>query len=378
MEISSFLDAVNDQKYTASELADLLLDVHSKVDFLNEEFVAANVAGLRDNNWEHLARLFSLGQMFGRNGDLLLVCPHKVVRGGTVSWKMSGIYGRARFRRQFPNALHFVERAFGEARQQPSEVIALEQISSAGSMRGDSGEAFLVPEGYPFKLSEGCPVVNLSNIQKSRFDRLGRNAVRSIFSPPTAELLLGLLDRNEDLIRHCEYELHDVGHATGLGLIAKIRSHSMRSIWSRAVEEWRSDGVGIGIAREMFQNETKTAEVISSNLCTRFGIDSHRYGGFELDSDVNASMLLMQSLIDGGAFYVDENLKLSLMRNDEPTLVAAFELMTAQTRSLTRKELRIKDPSAIAQIYGWVDLSDSAVSLFRVVACRCQNDNRLA
>jgi hypothetical protein len=291
---------------------------------------------------------------------------------------MSGVFGQLKYRRLFPNAFDFVRKTFGETRQQPSEVIAIEKISSAGSMRGDNGEAFLVPEGYPFKLDVGCPVVNLSNVQRLRFERLGRDAINAIFSAPTAALLLGLLGNGEELIRHSEYELHDVGHASGIGLIQKIRARTLRSIWSRAVEEWRADGVGIGVARDMFQDETKTAEIISSNLCTRFGIDSHRYGGFELDSDVNSSMLTMQSLIEGGVFYVDQDLKLSLKRNNEATLIAAVDLMVAQTRSLTSKELRIKDSAAVDQLYGWVGLSESAVTLFRAVVSRYQITNRLA
>jgi hypothetical protein len=331
MDIESFLDEVHSQKHSASELAGFLDEVRSNVGILNDEFVEANVAGLRYSDWGNFSRLFSLSQMFGPSGSLLMVCPHKVVRGGTKSWKMSGVFGQLKYRRRFPNAFDFVQKAFGETRQQPSEVISIEQISSAGSMGGDNGEAFLVPEGYPFKLDAGCPVVNFSNIQKLRFDRLGRDAINAIFAAPTAALLLGLLGNDEELIRHSEYELHDVGHASGIGLIQKIRARTLRSIWSRAVEEWRADGVGIGVARDMFQDETKTAEVISSNLCTRFGIDSHRYGGFELDSDVNSSMLTMQSLIDGGVFYVDQDLKLSLKRNNEATLIAAVDLMVAQT-----------------------------------------------
>jgi hypothetical protein len=378
MNIEVFLEEVHSQNHSASELAGFLEEVRSNNGLLNDEFVEANVVGLRFNEWDNFSRLFSSSRMFGPTGIFLMACPHKVVRGGTKSWKMSGVFGRLKYRRLFPKAFDFVQKAFGETRQQPSEVIAIEQISSAGSMRGDHGEAFLVPESYPFKLDVGCPVVNLSNIQKLRFDRLGRDAINAIFSATTASLLLGLLGNDEELIRHSEYELHDVGHASGIGLIQKIRARTLRSIWSRAVEEWRADGVGIGVARDMFQDETKTAEIISSNLCTRFGIDAHRYGGFELDSDVNSTMLTMQSLIEGGVFYVDQDLKLSLKRNNVATLIAAADLMVAQTRSLTSKELRIKDPSAVDQLYGWVGLSESAVTLFRAVVSRCQITNRLA
>jgi hypothetical protein len=94
------------------------------------------------------------------------------------------------------------------------------------------------------------------------------------------------------------------------------------------------------------------AQLVASNLCTRFGLDAQRRGGLDRDTDVLASLLTFHYLIQSEAIRIGPaSHRLALMETTPQCLVRAVELMRADAVKLTRSEMEQADPHAIWRLY---------------------------
>jgi hypothetical protein len=142
-------------------------------------------------------------------------------------------------------------------------------------------------------------------------------------------------------VQHVEYQFHEAGHAAGVGLTRKFNDQLMPSWWHGAVEEWRSDGVAFEIAGRMI-GEERTGRLIASNFCTRFGVDAHRRGGADVDRDVAASLLTLDSALRPGGLQL-VNGQLALRDVSYQGLFRATEWHRKHAVGLTRDEMAPDD-----------------------------------
>jgi hypothetical protein len=231
-------------------------------------------------------------------------------------------------------------------------VLPLIVIASAGMLADEGGEAFIVPDGWP-GVKSGCgPALNNMVEQRRRFVACGERCIHSIFETKSAELLTRPLRHPQRAcqVHHTEYQLHDYGHACGVGLQVKLALEVLGSAWYRGVEEWRSDGVAFELAARTMGPE-RTAQLIASNLCTRLGLDAQRRGGIDRDTDVLSSLLLFHYLIQSDAIQIRPSRRLAFREPTPQCLIRAVEGMRADAIALTRREMEQSDPHAVWRLY---------------------------
>lgn len=311
-------------------------------------------------NWEE----FKNASVF-QTGYFNLQGPYQVLREGQWLKKISQIEGRI-----IPVPKFDVVSVIDELGLKLSEpiikVLPFEEISSAGNLSGPQGEAFIVPDGWVFPGSENGPALNNMTEQLSRFRSFGIQCLSNIFEDSSLELLLSIVNENYDTpqIKCTEYQLHEVGHSVGLGLKRKLSQGTLCSPWYRAVEEWRSDGVEFAIANHIFTKK-KAGQVILANYALRFGIDAHRRGGIELDTDVNAALLTFNSLLDAGALKLDTNGKLEFVTKSYEFISEVSKRHAAEAIDLTRRETLLDDLNGIWMLYAGFPVSNGTKILFQ-------------
>ncbi|HEY0782094.1 MAG TPA: DUF6014 family protein, partial [Thermoanaerobaculia bacterium] len=180
----------------------------------------------------------------------------------------------------------------------------------------------------------------------------------------TADLLLELYETKEEqtLVQHEEYQFHEAGHAAGVGLTPKLSHALLPTFWHAAVEEWRSDGVAFELAGLML-GEERAGQLVASNFCTRFGVDSHRQGGPERDRDVAASLMTLDRLLRGGGFQRRAG-KLALRDCSYAGLFAATALQRADSLRVTRDEIALGALRGVRDGYGALAVEASSRVVF--------------
>jgi hypothetical protein len=333
---------------------------------LPSRFLAETTTAIESGNWSSLGHLFRDRQFIGDRGRFLLVGFYTARRLGKNITALSAIYGQVIPHPPLVHEPDIAHALFGELRQPIPVVLPVRVFASAGLIGDESGEAFVVPDGWSFLGSAEGPALNDMGEQRRRFLQSGQRCICSIFEPESAEILLGALAEEEAgiLTQHREYQLHDVAHACGIGLKTKLADDLLTSPWYRAVEEWRADGVAFEIAARLLP-EREAAMLVSSNFCVRFGVDAHRTGSVERDTDVNASLLTFSCLLENGSIEIGPSGHLAFVNATPRGLVQAVELMRAETVALTRKELKLSCPQGIWQLYGSIPLHRAASVLFK-------------
>ncbi len=308
--------------------------------------------GLQCGDWSRFADGFRRAKFLGKDGRFLLVAPYTTSRGGKVEAQLSAIYGAQLNLASIPPSDEALINLFGELREPIPHMLPFQAYAAAGWFTGEAGEAFIVPNGWAGLPQGDGPALNNVSEQLLRVGRGATEAIRRIFDAPSAALLLSAYAPRSRLmtILNQEYLFHEAGHASGLGISHKFAAGVLNSPFLGAVEEWRADGVGFELARMLLPAEM-AGTVIASNLITRFGIDAHRKGTIDFDTDANSALLTFQFLLEAGAIRIHEGNRLGFAELSFTSLVHATALMRTSALALTREEMRLSTPRGIGRLY---------------------------
>ena len=374
-KIRKIVEAIAQDKLKESLLMLDVLVLESKE--LPQQWLLNTKNALKTRNWNLLSDGFARQEFVGANGYFLIIAPYTVRRESSQITKLTAIFGCVIF---LPCPLiekleHLISENVGKLHQKIPLILSYEKIAACGNVGSEYGEAFIVANNWNFLDSLKGPSLIDTTEQQRRFLDSGKECIRRIWEPDSAELLLSALEEDKTASsynRHLEYQLHDAGHATGLGIDRKIHENLFSTYWNASVEEWRADGVEFYLAVNTLSTE-EAAKVIAVNLCVRFALDAHRSGGLDRDGDVCASLLVFDRLLESGKIKID-NGRLSLCNLSYKSLLEAVEPHQLEAVNLTRQELNLDYPTGLSRLYGSVGYSKIAEKLFQwLIIERCQN-----
>jgi hypothetical protein len=360
------IDAISRQGAITTEaltLADRLAEEHEAWG-LPRDWTVATAEALKTENWSVLDDLFIRERFLGENGKFLIVAPYTARRKGEASTRLSGIYGSVLPHQEMPQLDKAVRDLFGGINQPVTKILPFSSHTVCGVFGGQSGEAFIVPNGWSFPSGAAGPALNDMSEQSLRFLAAGHLCIERVFEADTAELLLSVYEDDETRIQaqHLEYQFHEAGHAAGIGLTRKLTDGLLVTWWHGGVEEWRADGVAFEVAARLLTEE-EAGRIIASNLCTRFGLDAHREGGVERDRDVASSLLTLDQLLRGGDLVIKKQ-KLALRDVSLRGLVEATAYHRLNAVTLTREERALQYEIGIHGCYGSVAVERSSRAVF--------------
>lgn len=322
---------------------------------------------LENNDWSILSAGFINMDFIGKNGYFLIIAPYQINRQSQANVTLSALYGKIHDNQEpsIEQLENLVRAKFGTLGQPIPINLSFTEIASWGNVSGESGEAFVVPHRWCFPNSVCGPALNNAKEQRRRFLGSSHECIQKIFEYETANLLLGPLEDeiNGERYRHLDTQVHEAGHASGLGFNFKLRHKIFRNYTNSGVEEWRSDSLGFEFAACTLPAQ-EAGKLVAVNFCIRFGLDAHRLGGIEKDVDVYASLISLEYLFQNDAIYITKNSQLALRNLSYPGLLQAVELHRAQALSLTRRELNLKSPTGLLSLYK-VDIHPSTQSIFQ-------------
>ncbi|MHC0062941.1 DUF6014 family protein [Nostoc sp. UIC 10890] len=330
---------------------------------------------LENNDWSILSEGFINMDFIGKNGYFLIIAPYQINRQCQSQVTLSAIYGKMHDNSQpsIEQLENLSREKFGTLSQPIPRNLSFTEIASCGNVSGEISEAFIVPNGWSFPNSVCGPALNNASEQRRRFLGSSRECIQKVFEHETANLLLGPLEDeiNSERYRHIDTQVHEAGHASGLGFDFKVKHNLFQNYAYAGVEEWRSDSLGFEFAACILPAQ-EAGKLVAVNFCIRFGLDAHRLGGIEKDTDVYASLLSLEHLFQNDAIYITKKGQLALRNLSYPGLLQAVELHRAQALSLTRRELNLKSPTGIFYLYK-IDIHPSTQSIFQgLVMERCQ------
>lgn len=328
------------------------------------DWLLRTIDAMETGDWGLLSEGFLRQEFLGSNGDFLLVGPYTIQREGEVETRLSGVYGSVIPHPPMPPLEKVLFEIFGSLSQGVTQILPVSLRSSCGNIGGEAGEAFIVPNGWGIPSSAAGPVLNDMGEQSSRFLEGGRVCIGRIFEPQTAELLLRAYEDDEMRVQvqHQEYQFHEAGHASGLGLTRKLDGGLLATWWHGAVEEWRADGVAFEVASHLL-NEEGFGRLVASNLCTRFGLDAQRSGGPDRDRDAAAALLTLDQLLRSGSLIIKQH-KLALRDPSYRGLVRATALHRAHAMQLTQDELGLQYELGLHGRYGSIAVEPGSRAVF--------------
>ncbi len=342
---------------------------------LPQAWLSKTADALENNDWSILSEDFINMNFIGKNGYFLIVAPYQINRKSRPNVVLSAIYGKIHSNQEpsIEQLENLIWEKFGQLNQPIAINLSFTEIASCGNIKGESGEAFIVPNGWSFPNSVRGPALNNAKEQRRRFLGSSYECIQKVFEYETASLLLGPLEDeiNSERYRHVDTQVHEAGHASGLGFDVKVKHNLFQNYSYAGVEEWRSDSLGFEFAACTLPAQ-EAGKLVAVNFCIRFGLDAHRLGGLEKDTDVYASLISLEHLFQNDAVYVTKNGQLALRNLSYPGLLQAVELHRAQALSLTRRELNLKSLTGIFYLYK-VDIHPSTQSIFQALVMeRCQ------
>jgi hypothetical protein len=330
---------------------------------------------LESNDWSLLSEGFTNLDFIGKEGYFLIISPYQINRQCQADIRLSALYGQIHqnIEPSIETLENLVREKFGVLREPIPINLSFTEIASCGHVRGEDGEAFIVPNGWSFTNGISGPALNNAKEQQQRFLGSSHECIRTIFEPKTADLLLAPLEdkMNGERYRHVDTQVHEAGHGSGLGFDFKVKQNLLDNYTYGGVEEWRSDSLGFEYAACIFSPE-EAGKLVAVNFCIRFGLDAHRLGGLEKDVDVYASLISLEHLFQNDAIYITREGQLALRNLSYTGLLQAVELHRAQALSMTRRELNLKSPTGLFSLYR-VDIHPSTQSVFYgLIHERCQ------
>ncbi len=322
---------------------------------------------LENDDWSILSEGFINMDFIGENGYFLMIAPYRINRQSQRQVTLSAIYGKIHGNQEpsIEQLENLSREKFGTLGQSIPRFLSFTEIASCGNISGEGGEAFIVPHRWSFPNSVCGPALNNASEQRRRFLGSSRECIQKVFEYETANLLLSPLEDkiNSERYRHIDTQVHEAGHASGLGFDFKLKQKLFQNYTYAGVEEWRSDSLGFEFASSILPDE-EAGKLVSVNFCIRFGLDAHRLGGIEKDVDVYASLISLEHLFQNDAIYITKSGQLALRNLSYPGLLQAVELHRAQALSLTRRELNLKSPTGIFALYK-IDVHPSTQSVFQ-------------
>lgn len=355
----------NDQPRLGQAMTSLIEDANQLG--LPKKFLTNIMQGLETEDWSGFAQGLRTFEFVGADGRFFLLAPYTTSRQAKSQTLLSALYASRMDLGEIPATHPILMEIFGEVHEQIPQIVPIKSHAGAGWFAGESGEAFLVPNGWAGLRDGDGPVLNNMSEQLARVEKAAFEAIRAIFDDASSALLLSAYTPEPMLAArlNAEYSFHETGHASGIGLNHKLAAGVLNSPFYGAVEEWRADGVAFEVARRSLPLET-AGTLVASNLITRFGIDAHRKGALDFDTDVNAVLLTFHSLIKSGMLKVNPENRLSFADATLTGLVRATELMCASAISLTRREMQLSDPRAIWTLYpNMIAVPESVRHLFQ-------------
>jgi hypothetical protein len=324
-------------------------------------------------DYSKLERPFKRREFIGPDGDFVIAAPYYIVREAKRDEKMSWLVGKVINTPPIPPLENLILELFGKLGEPIPVVIPVEVSNSSGHLSQESGEGFIVPDGWRFTTTGHGPAINNMDEQRKRLETAGFAAIMRIFEPASASLLMQpLINREAGIItQHFEYQYHDAGHAAGKGLHWKLNHQLLLPYWNQGIEEWRADGVAFELAARTLPEE-HAADLIKSNFVTRFGVDSHRGGGIDRDFDMVVALLTLDRLIRSGAVKV-RGRQLALADPTPRGLRQAVELHRTEAVRLTRDELTLQHPSGLARLHAAFTVGPATLEIFNglvVEPCR--------
>jgi hypothetical protein len=330
---------------------------------------------LENNDWSILSEGFINMDFIGKNGYFLIIAPYQINRQCQSQTTLSAIYGKMHNNQEpsIEQLENLSREKFGTLSQRIPRNLSFSEIASCGYTSGESGEAFIVPNGWFFPNSVCGPALNNASQQRRRFLGSSRECIQKVFEYETANLLLNPLEDeiNSERYRHIDTQVHEAGHASGLGFDFKVKQNLFQNYAYAGVEEWRADSLGFEFAACILPAQ-EAGKLVAVNFCIRFGLDAHRLGGIEKDTDVYASLLSLEHLFQSDAIYITKKGQLALRNLSYLGLLQAVELHRTQALCLTRRELNLKSPTGIFYLYQ-IDVHPSTQSVFQgLIMERCQ------
>ncbi|MFN6497347.1 MAG: DUF6014 family protein [Nostoc sp. DedQUE01] len=345
----------------------LLLDRLSEGRQFPQSWIQATKYALKNEDWSVLSEGFIKKEFIGTDGYFLLIAPHQLSSDKCEVIKLSAILGKVMsidcvlLKDIEEQALNI----FGKLLQPITEIIPITCLFACNRFYGENSEAFILPESWMIPSSLEGPVINNMARHRQRFHQVVRRNIPRIFEPDTANLLLdSLADETIGLQRqHIEYQYHDAGHATGLGIKRKIQDNLLSTYWFAGIEEWRADSVEFELAIRTLPN-AEIGKLIAANFCLRFGIDAQRWGGYDYDTHATSSLFNLEYLFRSSALCIKKD-KLALRNPDYQSLVKAIEMQRAEAVSITREELSLEHPTGILGCYHSIQVHHSTKEIFR-------------
>jgi hypothetical protein len=322
---------------------------------------------LRTGDWKVLSDDFIQKTFVGPDGYFLLVAPHQLSREAGATIELSAILGQILMVEGMPTKQveKQVLETFGILHQPIVDVIPFNCLAACGHFGQENSEAFIVPESWLIPDSDKGSSLNNMSQHRQRFHETVEKNVPEIFEPKTAELLLeSLADETVGVKRqHVEYQYHDAGHSTGLGIRRKIQDNLLPTYWCGGIEEWRADGVEFELAASTLPQE-ELGRLVAANLCLRLGVDAQRWGGSDFDGHATASLLVLEYLFKSSALCIKEN-KLALRYPSYQSLAWAVEMHRSEAVRLTREELSLEHPTGIIGRYQSVQVHQATREIFQ-------------
>jgi hypothetical protein len=369
--LASFVDAVaDDDRRSAAERLRQFSKSAGAVDY-PAAWLSETCSCLETGEWGSLSRPFVRESFVGPKGDFLIAGPYAIRRGDAERLSLSTIIGQVLPHSPMNADMEgLVRKTCGRLGERVPHLLPVRPLVSCGSFGTEEGEAFIVPDGWAWAGRALGPPLNDMTEQRRRFVEQGRECLRRIFEPESAELLVGALEDEESgpVTQHLEYQYHEAGHASGIGLEQRLFERCLPTNWHRGVEEWRSDGVAFELARRTL-SPVDSGKLVASNLCIRFGIDAQRRGGIDRDTDMNCSLLTLDRLLRSGSLRIHGG-RLGFLVPTYPSLALAVEALAFEAVQLTRAELG-SEASGIIRRYARVDVAPATRDIFRRLVVDC-------
>lgn len=308
--------------------------------------------GLREGRWDGLSTAFAAREFIGPEGDVLMVGPYRQRRDGVDHDVPSLLCGRLKPRVDLDRVAAISENIFGASPKNAPEAIGIEVSHAAGAVGGASGEAFIVPDGWRWKDSHRGPAFNDMTEQRKRFGG-ALECIKRVFDQRTAGLLFDLVGGVDGMVdlAALEYGLHDAaGHGNGVHLSEKLEGKHLPNATYRGFEEFRADGVALEVAERMFGLE-RASRIAASNAIVRLGLDAHRLGGLDADTDAQCALLHFHHLLESSQLSVGSAGRLTLVRADAHTLWRAYKPQRDLAIRVTQCELGLKRSAGLSWLY---------------------------
>lgn len=331
-----------------------------------QAWIKKTVESLLSNDYSELRTPFCEMQFIGPEGHFVLAGPYTVLRDANADQRLSGIIGRTLSPPDLPPLVDHIKKLVGPLQQPVPRLLPVEVTKAWGNLDGERGEAFIVPSSWEWMESadQVGPAINNMTEQWRRWESAGFRCIETIFDARSADLLLDpVRERAAGITLQAEeYQLHDGGHAAGMGLDYKLRENLLSNYWLQGVEEWRADGIDFELANIVLPAD-HAYRIHASNMTTRFGLDAHRGGGIDRDFDVAVVVLTLDRLMQSGSLCIRGN-RLSFTDPTPRGLVQATELHRAEALRLTRRELSLTHSKGLVRLYSAITPSAVTEEIF--------------